>query len=121
MDKKYCYFCYKTPEILMKATKNKSGTQYYSCRECARLRAKKYRETERGKERTRLAVTKSIQKYPNKQKARMLIKQAILSKKLTRPNECSHCHIKCNTEAHHKDYSKPLEVIWLCRACHAVI
>lgn len=30
---------------------------------------------------------------------------------------CSECGAH-NAEMHHPDYSKPLEVVWLCRACH---
>ena len=30
---------------------------------------------------------------------------------------CERCG-KEKTDAHHPDYSKPLEVVWLCRSCH---
>jgi hypothetical protein len=43
-------------------------------------------------------------------------------KKLNRPSECSRCHKSgVKVEGHHPDYSRPLEVEWLCRACHALI
>ncbi len=34
---------------------------------------------------------------------------------------CSVCDKECKTVAHHKDYSKPLEVIFVCRSCHKII
>lgn len=47
---------------------------------------------------------------------------AVLRGELIRPNRCSSCLKKSDIiEAHHKDYSKPLAVKWLCRACHAAV
>lgn len=40
---------------------------------------------------------------------------------LTRPSNCSKCGKRCKPDAHHADYSKPLEVTWLCRACHRLL
>ena len=37
---------------------------------------------------------------------------------LIRPTKCKKCKKECKTQAHHKDYTKPSEVIWLCRSCH---
>lgn len=39
---------------------------------------------------------------------------------LTRPS-CSKCGSKERIERHHPDYSKPLEFVLLCRACHRKI
>ena len=33
---------------------------------------------------------------------------------------CSRCGRTTNVHAHHDDYSKPLDVTWLCPPCHAV-
>ena len=36
-----------------------------------------------------------------------------------KPEPCSACGAKA--EAHHNDYDKPLEVVWLCRKHHRLI
>lgn len=51
---------------------------------------------------------------------------AVKTGKLVRPNFCSVCGAKgkrkkngnITIEAHHKDYAKPLDVVWLCDSCH---
>ena len=42
---------------------------------------------------------------------------AIKSGKLIK-QPCSICGSVDNINAHHKDYSKPLDVIWYCSTCH---
>jgi hypothetical protein len=53
--------------------------------------------------------------------AHKLVEQALKSGKLKKKT-CEHkgCSIK-KTEAHHEDYSKPLEVTWLCKKHHGSV
>jgi hypothetical protein len=46
------------------------------------------------------------------------VSNAVRDGRLDRPNRCSRCNEKGRIEGHHEDYSKPLEVIWLCTLCH---
>ncbi len=57
-------------------------------------------------------------RYPKKCKAVQTVNNAITAGKLKRPTVCPFCNTHTFIEAHHSDYSKPLEVVWLCRLCH---
>jgi hypothetical protein len=58
------------------------------------------------------------QKYPERRKAYRKVWKAIKSGRLVRPAKCEHCRRQCRPQAHHEDYSKPLDVQWWCRRCH---
>jgi hypothetical protein len=67
-------------------------------------------------------------KWPEKARARRLVRDAIKRGHLSRPSECSRCggnpgqrsDGRSLIHAHHsKGYDNPLDVEWLCVSCHA--
>ena len=56
-------------------------------------------------------------KYPNKYKALSMVNNAIRDGRLF-SEDCSECGSSENINGHHDDYLKPLNVRWLCAACH---
>lgn len=50
--------------------------------------------------------------------AHNIVAAALKSGKLVRPEECQRCLEPRPVEAHHDDYNKPLDVLWLCHRCH---
>lgn len=59
-------------------------------------------------------------KYPEKDKARYLVRLAIKTGKLIPLKNCEYCGIEKKLEAHHPDHSFPYLLVWLCKDCHAL-
>ncbi len=56
-----------------------------------------------------------------KHRAHRAVDGAVQRKKLIKPSCCSACKNpfpQAQIQGHHEDYTKRLEVIWLCRSCH---
>jgi hypothetical protein len=53
-----------------------------------------------------------------KQRSRYLATRAKQNGELVAPKACENCSRAAKLEMHHPDYSKPLDVIWLCKPCH---
>jgi ribosomal protein S27AE len=54
--------------------------------------------------------------HPDREKARRIVQYAIRKRILVR-KPCVRCGAE-PADAHHRDYSRPLYVVWLCSSCH---
>lgn len=72
----------------------------------------------------RAAHNEACQRWREKAKERyrahQIVKAAVASGKLVPAPVCQAypCKRKRKLEAHHPDYSSPLDVVWLCMKCH---
>jgi hypothetical protein len=57
-------------------------------------------------------------KNRNKVRAWRTVRRAVKAGKIVKPKRCTLCHKKRSLLAHHPDYSKPLEIQWICWPCH---
>jgi hypothetical protein len=55
---------------------------------------------------------------PEQKRVHATFQNAVRVGKLVRPETCQKCGAGCVPDGHHKDYARPLDVLWLCRACH---
>jgi hypothetical protein len=97
-----------------KEISEKSLADYYDKNRLEKQKIWKSNNKERLREYTRTAR----QRYPFKAAARSYVCAAIKEGIISRPDKCIRCFKECKPEAHHEDYMKPLDVIWLCRSCH---
>ena len=98
--------------------KTKEWARNYFNSEAGKEKAKKYLLTDKGKEIRKKALDSYRKNHPIKDLARYLVKYEIQCGRLFRPSVCSCCKAECKPHGHHNDYTKPLEVEWLCEQCH---
>ena len=96
-----------------------------------KVRNAKYLRTEKGRQGSRERQRRyhklqwykdAIDRYridnPEKRDAWVAVSNAVANGYLVRPSACSICGCPCTPDAHHEDYSKPLDVVWMCHQCH---
>jgi hypothetical protein len=89
------------------------------CRECTKTDSKSYARTPRGKLTHKKALRRQIEIHPEKKSATTTLGNAVRDGKITKM-PCAKCGDP-RSEAHHEDYSKPLDVIWLCKKHHWMV
>lgn len=131
MPKKRCSACkeLKSLDDFGQNRSTKDGKNH-RCRPCARkLRGSdpvghaeaNYRYRQRYPERAREKARRYRERNRDKIRARDRLNYAVKSGAMIRPDACEDCGVTDRPiEAHHRDYSKPLEVRWLCDRCHLV-
>lgn len=111
---KKCSTCKRTAPLTdFYRDKRQPDGLYVNCKRCANI------STERWKHNTGYYEKKN---QSLRARARIQVNLAVNKGLLSRPDICSRYgdRVACygGIEGHHPDYSKPLEVIWLCRAHH---
>ncbi len=121
-NKRRCKDCVKASVRANRAEK----IEYYRSYDRVRYResderkenAKKCAASPAGIAARKAAVERDKALNPEKRRARSAVANGIRDGKLQRGTECFFCGSSDKLHAHHHDYSRPLDVFWLCPACH---
>ena len=134
MDEKWCPKCKDNRPIeeFCKRKGTKDGLSYW-CVGCREANKSNWRKNNRDKvracdlrfrlrhpERIRIKNREYGRNNREKRRAKQSVKYALRSGRLVRPDTCSRCGTPCKPHGHHDDYSKRLEVEWLCAVCHPI-
>lgn len=107
------------------------------CKDCTRADAarnreenlERYREYDRSRSKDPLRAARQakviegwIERNPEKRAAQVAVGNAVRDGRMFKPEGCEMCGTSDRRiHGHHDDYSKPLEVRWVCPPCHKEI
>ena len=129
MKTKICFKC-SEEKLISNFYKHKGTTdgRLNKCKKCTKKDATLHRrknieyyrayDRARGSRQSISDIRRYRKENPEKYAAHIALNNAIRDGKITK-QPCQKCKSKFDIHGHHKDYSKPLEVNWLCNVCHA--
>ena len=135
MHTRYCSQCgQEKPLDEFDVNKTKPLGRAYRCKECRRVydrgrskeRAKtpekiaqvaRWHQSEHGKMMARRSRAKRFALHKERYQAKEMLER-LVNKGIIQRLPCAKCG-EINGQGHHPDYSKPLEVVWLCQAHHS--
>lgn len=106
-----------------KRRENNYFRDYYKKNEKFREHCRSYIKAWRLKnpEKVKAQLKRTSAKHRDKYLARQDLRRAVLRGKIIKPKLCQVCNIQNKRlKGHHTDYSKRLEVIWMCAECHKI-
>lgn len=131
---KTCFKCGATKAKTEFYAHSKMADGYLGkCKECAKVDSSRHREDnidkvrkydrERGKLPHRIALSvkntrKKRQDNPLYGPAHVMLRRAVEKGIVLKPSTCSVCGNETRLVGHHRDYAKPLDVVWVCDVCH---
>lgn len=129
---KECFKCHRVLPLDEFYKHSQMGDGHLNkCKECTRkdvrgnycAKREQYSEYERERNQDEQRRAKKLEyqrrrrhKYPEKNRARDMVHDALQSGSLQKQS-CEFCG-NPESQAHHHDYSKPLDVVWVCFKCH---
>ena len=118
---KDCTQCEETKPFTQfyKDKRTKDGLKS-ECKACFKKVLVKTRDPEKRKQSNKEADARRRKRDPLKVKARETLRNAVRDGRIEKPSQCVMCSTVGPVEGHHTDYSKPLDVEWLCQRCHDV-
>lgn len=127
MKEKKCFKCGDTKPLSgFYKHKQMADGHLNKCKVCTKKDSTKHRndnieevrayDRDRGNRQSKGYVKQHRDLHPNQYKAQTMVNNALRDKRLFKES-CEVCG-NGDTHGHHDDYLKPLNVRWLCAACH---
>ncbi len=101
-------------------TPNSKDGHHWQCKDCMAEYHHEHYKAGGGLE----GRVRACRRNPTKRGARLCVRLALNAGRITKPRTCSGCGCTdedARIEAHHADYSRPLDVTWLCTTCHRLM
>lgn len=120
------------PKVCRDCGKEKAPSEFYvarhaadglrpCCKSCDRAASKEWSRLNPSKARAKRERHRA--RHPEKARARWTLHSAVAEGRIVKADACEDCGVffgdARKLHGHHEDYSKPLEVAWLCKDCHA--